>query len=116
MIAENLAARGLAATADNTETGGVALMGGYGSGRLSGRSAVEDGLTINLGLMFRQGWIRDGAARNGTLTWSSKGEPFTTISHRYDLTDPDNAYLTLIYARTLRVGSPKKVEQRIRLT
>ena len=91
-------------------------MGGYGSGRCSGRSTVEDGLTINLGLMFRQGWARDGASGTGTLTWSNRGEPFATTGYRYDMTDPDNAYLTLIYTRTPRDGSPKHVEQQIRLT
>lgn len=91
-------------------------MGGYGSGRCSGRSTVEDGLTINLSLMFRQGWARDGASGTGTLTWSSRGEPFATTGYRYDMTDPDNACLTLIYTRTPRDGLSKHVEQQIRLT
>jgi hypothetical protein len=91
-------------------------MGGYGSGRHGGKPTVEDGLTVDLGLMLRRGWARVGAAGSGTLSWSSNGEPIATIEHRYDLTDPDNAHLTLNYTRTPRGGLPEKVEQRIRLT
>lgn len=90
-------------------------MGGYGSGRHGGRPTVEDGLTVDLGLMLRRGWAKDGASGAGTLSWSSNGEPFATIGHSYDLTDPDNAHLTLTYTRTPRSASPEKVEQRIRL-
>ncbi len=43
-------------------------MGGYGSGRHGGRPTVEDGLTINLALMFRRGWVRDGAMGFPRLT------------------------------------------------
>lgn len=91
-------------------------MGGYGSGRPRGRSTVEDGLTIDLAEMLRKAWVKDGVAGNGTLTWSSRGEPFANIGHHYDLTDPDKAQLTLIYTRTLSDGVPKRIEQPIRLT
>jgi hypothetical protein len=90
-------------------------MGGWGSGRHGGRPTVEDGLTIDLGLMLRRGWVRAGGSGTGTLSWSSNGEMFATIGHRYDLTDPDNAHLILTYTRTPRGGSPIKVEQRIHL-
>jgi hypothetical protein len=66
--------------------------------------------------MLRQGWARDGASGTGTLSWSSRGQTFATISHRYDLTDPDHALLTLIYIRTPQDGLPQEVEQQIRLT
>ena len=62
-------------------------MGGYGLGRTGGNPTVEDGLTIDLRLMLRRGWAKIGAAGAGTLSWSRKGEPFATISHRYDQTD-----------------------------
>jgi hypothetical protein len=70
-------------------------MGGWGSGRRGGQPTVEDGLTVDLGLMLRRGWVKDGASGTGSLSWSSNGELFATIKHRYDLTDPDNAHLIL---------------------
>ncbi len=91
-------------------------MGGWGSGRHSGHRTVEDGLTLDLGLMLRHGWIKDGASGAGTLCWSRNDEPFASIGHRYDLTDPNNAHLILNYMRTPKGGSPEKVEQRIHLT
>jgi hypothetical protein len=91
-------------------------MGGYGSGRHGGKPTVEDGLTVDLGLMLRRGWARAGASGAGTLSWSRNGEPCCSISHHYDLTDLDNAHLTLTYTRTPRGGAPEKVEQLIRLT
>jgi hypothetical protein len=91
-------------------------MGGWGSGRSGGRPTVEDGLTVALGLMLRRGWVRDGASGTSTLVWSSRGKSVATIGYRFDLTDPDNAHLTLFYTRTPSDGSPQKVEQRIRLT
>jgi hypothetical protein len=91
-------------------------MGGWGSGRHGGRPAVEDGLTVDIGLMLRRGWAKDGALGSGSLSWSRNGEPFATIGHRYDLTDPDNAHLTLHYTRTPHGGLPEQVEQRIRLS
>jgi hypothetical protein len=50
------------------------------------------------------------------LSWSSGGQHIATVSHWSDLTDPNNAKLTLTYTRTPRDGSPEKVEQIIRLT
>lgn len=91
-------------------------MGGFGSGRHGGKPTVEDGLTIDLGLMLRRGWAKAGTSGAGTLHWSSRGERIATISHRYDLTDSGNPNLTLSYTRTRRDGSKEKVEQRIALT
>ena len=91
-------------------------MGGYGSGRRSGRCTVEDGLTIDLSRMLRRGWVKDGCSSGGSLTWSSRGETIATVSHRYDLIKPDNAHLTLLYTMTLGDGPPEKIEQQIRLT
>lgn len=91
-------------------------MGGYGSGRQSSRPTVEEGLTLDLGLLVRRGWIRDGAAaEGGTLCWSSNGEIAATIGHSYDLTGPNRAHLTLTYALSGRHTSPENVKQRITL-
>ncbi len=91
-------------------------MGGWNSGRRSGQPTVEDGLTIDLAQMLRRGWIKDGAAGTGSLSWSSNGEHVAKIGHRYDLADPDNANLILTFTRTPRGGLPQNVEQQIHLT
>lgn len=90
-------------------------MGGWGSGRHSSYPAVEDGLKVDLALMLRRGWIRDGSSGNGRLSWSQRGETFATISHRYDMRDPARASLTLTFTWTPRNGKPTRVEQRIAL-
>ncbi len=90
-------------------------MGGWNSGRRSGQPSVEDGLTVDLGLMLRRGWIRDGASGAGTMSWSNNDEPYAAIGYRYDLIDPDNSHLVLTYTLTPMGGSPIRVEQRIHL-
>lgn len=91
-------------------------MGGWGSGRHGGKPTIEDGLTIDLGLMLRRGWAKVGTAGAGTLSWSSNGEPRASISHCFDLTESGTPHLTLNYTRTRQDGSKEKVEQRIGLT
>jgi hypothetical protein len=90
-------------------------MGGWGSGRHSGHPAVEDGLTIDLALMLRRSWVKDGSSGSGTLHWTRGGERFASIGHRYDLADPEHASLTLMYTWTAHGGKPQQVEQRIAL-
>ena len=90
-------------------------MGGFGSGRSGGRPTVEDGLTIDICMMLRRGWVKAGRAGTGSQTWSCRGERIASVSHRYDLSDPDQAEMTLFYTRTPRDGPPEKVEQQIRL-
>jgi hypothetical protein len=90
-------------------------MGGWGSGRQGGLPTVEDGLTIDLPLMLRQRWVRDGAWGSGNLHWSCNGTRTASIGHRYDLSDPTAASLTLIFTWTPRGGEPQQVEQRIAL-
>lgn len=91
-------------------------MGGYGSGRTGGRPTVEDGLTVNLPLMLRKGWIRDGSASAGNLNWSRNGQSFSNIGYSYSLVDPDDAWLKLIYTRRRQSDGRCDVEQFIRLT
>lgn len=72
-------------------------MGGWGSGRRGGRPLKEDGTTIDLPLMFRKGWIREGRCGSGTLTWSDNTGWSASIGYSYDLIDPECASLTLDY-------------------
>lgn len=46
-------------------------MGGSGSGRWGGRPTTDDGLTLDLPRLLRQGNLVPGSARSGTLTWSN---------------------------------------------
>ena len=91
-------------------------MGGFGSGRDGGRPTVEDGLTIDIALMLRRGWVRVGVIGTGSQNWSCRGELIASVSHRFDMSDPDQAEMTLFYTRTPRNGPPEKVEQCLRLT
>lgn len=92
-------------------------MGGYGSGRCAARPAVEDGLTINLPLMMRRGWIKDGSRRDyGSLTWSTNGTQRANINYSYDMTDPGSAFLRLKYTRTPYGKEQEAVDQLVRLT
>lgn len=90
-------------------------MGGWGSGRQGGTPTVEAGLTIDLALLLRRGWIKDRHASAGQLTWKSDGEQIATISHNYCLLYPDDAWLKLQY-RNKRSGEWVSREQRIRLS
>ena len=91
-------------------------MGGWGSGRQGGRPTKENSLVVDLGLMLRSGWIRDGASGSGLLRWLRNDEEYATTSHRYDMRDPNNASLTLIYRRRRYGEDWTSREQRIRLS
>lgn len=78
-------------------------MGGWNSGRRGGRPLKEDGTAIDLALMLRKGWLKDGQCGTGRLTWSDGTGWSASISYQYDMLVPENARLTLIY-RNRRVG------------
>jgi hypothetical protein len=91
-------------------------MGGWNSGRSGGRPIKEDGLTIDIALMLRKGWMRDGARSwGGRLTWSWSGGSSSTISYNYDLTDPYDASMTLIYRQRRSGEDWQDRKQHIRL-
>ena len=91
-------------------------MGGWNSGRSGGRPIKEDGLTIDLALLLRKGWMRDGVKSWGhRLTWSRGRDSSSSISYDYDLTDPDNASMTLSYRQSRSGGAWEDRKQHIRL-
>ena len=92
----------------------AAIMGGWGSGRRGGRPVKEDGLTIDLTLMLRKGWMSEGRSGSGQLTWSNASGWSASISYSYDLIDPDCASLTLEY-RNKRDGEWISRKQHVRL-
>jgi hypothetical protein len=72
-------------------------MGGWGSGRRGGKPVKEDGLTIDLTLMLRKGWMTEGRSSHGSLSWSDATGWSATIGYTYDLSNPETASLTLTY-------------------
>ena len=59
-------------------------VGGFGSGWHRGRKAtVEDGITLDLAVLRRHGFLESG--RHGTWTWSQSGEPIFSAGIIVDL-------------------------------
>ena len=58
-------------------------MGGYNSGRRGGRPAVEDGLTLNLNTLIREGLFCPNQDRRGSIVWtnSTTGERVGWIAY-----------------------------------
>ncbi len=74
-------------------------MGGFGSGQSGGRPIVEHCKVIDLALMFRRGSLAEHCSGGGSLSWSCGGEPAGSIAYHYDLSDLDDASMTLSYRR-----------------
>lgn len=90
-------------------------MGGYNSGRRSGGSTVEDGLTISLPMMMQHGWVRDGQTGQGSQYWSRNGTRFASIGHSFDMREPNSAWLKLTFRWTPYGGEARDVKQHIPL-
>src|SRR6266851_7819267 len=76
-------------------------MGGYRSGRYSGRPTVESGLTLDINEVFRKRIIMVlGEYRAGSLTWTraATGEKVASIGFDACLLDPDAAWVRLHYS------------------
>lgn len=78
------------------------------------RRIVEDALTIGLRPILRAS-ARSGPKGAGILEWLKDGEQIASMGVAWDLTDPDNAHVTLTFARAAREGLEKELRQRIRL-
>ena len=76
-------------------------MGGPGSGRHwgGGKSTVEDGLTLDINKLVRDGSIRPGEWCWATLTWRSvpSGDEIGSIGYQANLIDLDDAWMRLQY-------------------
>lgn len=92
-------------------------MGGWGSGRSGGKPIREDALVIDLALMLRKGWLREGCVgHRHRMTWGANGQDRASISYDFDLADPDNASLTLIYTNKRDSDEGRAECQRIPLS
>jgi hypothetical protein len=74
-------------------------MGGYNSGRQTGRPTVESGFRLDINRLIRCRDIRPGARVAGILTWTNTdtGERVASISYEANLTDPVAAWFRLQY-------------------
>lgn len=90
--------------------GGVALMGGYGSGRRAGRATVEAGLVLNLAHLIRRGIVVPGQHRRGKLTWMrpATGKPVAEIGYEACMRDPAASWLRLTYTIERPGGSGRQ--------
>ncbi len=81
-------------------------MGGFGSGRQSGRPTVESGLTLDINWLLRQRSILPGKYVFGSLTWSNTdtGEKAASIGYEASLLNPEAAWVRLHYTTN---GTPK---------
>ena len=93
-------------------------MGGYGSGRSGTRPTVEDGLTLDLPRLFKDGLVEVGAWTFGTLRWTvvSTGEETASVSFQSDLGE-EGGYVQLHWtSANRRTGEVRQRESRITLT
>ncbi len=74
-------------------------MGGFNSGRRSGTPTVEDGHTLDLARLLRQGLAVPGALSRGSIVWTTTtGERRGTVGYEADLTTGDTGRMRLRYA------------------
>jgi hypothetical protein len=90
-------------------------MGGYGSGRSSGRPTTESGLTLTLSKLFRDGLFRPGNAW-GSLVWTNTttGERIGSISYETHLSQ-ESGRVRLKYTTTRWDGERRESDYWIQL-
>ena len=74
-------------------------MGGYGSGRHSGRPTADVSIRIDLAWLMRTRRVVPGALVSGALQWTWNGEPHASISYEADMRDAAAGVLRLSYKR-----------------
>ena len=89
-------------------------MGGWGSGRHSGRPTADMSKKIDLAWMIRSGRATPGQWISGALSWNCGGLPAGSVSYVANMEDHDAAYLQLSFWRG--TGNDKEhVQQTVRL-
>jgi len=86
-------------------------MGGYGSGRSGWKRTCEGMDSIDINWMKRQGYIKDGCHRFGSLSWSCGGRPCGSIGYEVRL-DLEPGYIRLHYTH----NKTERLEYRVSLT
>ena len=90
-------------------------MGGWGSGRTSYRSLVERALILDLPLLMRRGWVRDGLTGTGKLRLRTGDGRHVPIILTYDLTYAYDGWLQLRYRHPVCPTPHLERKQRIRM-
>lgn len=91
-------------------------MGGWGSGRQGGKPLADSSRKVDFAWLIRSGQVRDGCAGSGTIQWNRNGEPYGSVSYRYDLTMPEAARLVLTFRQQRHGEDWQDREQTIRLS
>jgi hypothetical protein len=94
-------------------------MGGISSTRWgwhTPRPTVEDGLTLTLSKLLRDGMVKAGAWAHGSLRWTRTrtGEQIAAVGYEANLLDPSDGWIRLHYTVT-RDGVARSQNYRIRL-
>lgn len=90
-------------------------MGGWGSGRSSGRPTADASLRVDLAWMFRTGRAKEGACSSGSLHWTRGGERSGSISYKAIMDEPGAERLELSYTRGSG-GDREDVRQKVQLS
>jgi hypothetical protein len=91
-------------------------MGGYGSGRSGGRPTTDNGLTLDLSKLRRDGLLRPRFAGSGSLTWTntSTGEQAGSIGYEAHL-GQESGRVRLKYTTTRWNGERRESDYWIQL-
>jgi hypothetical protein len=91
-------------------------MGGFGSGRSGGRLTTENGLTLTLSKLFRDGLFRPGCAWGGSLVWTNTttGERVGSIGYEAHLSQ-ESGRVRLKYTTTQWDGERRESDYWIEL-
>ena len=83
-------------------------MGGYGSGRSGGRPTTDNGLTLTLSKLFRDGLFRPGSAW-GSLVWTNTttGEQIGSISYEANLGQELRTCSAKVHDHPMGRGAPR---------
>ncbi len=86
-------------------------MGGSGSGRRTFSDTVEDCRCLDVNWMMREGYIKAGWHRTGSVYWSRNGERVASIGYEARM-DESPPFVRLIYT----VDQTEKFDYRVGLT
>lgn len=91
-------------------------MGGFGSGRYGGGPTTDDGLTLDLGKLMRDGLVPKNASRAGSLIWTNTRTQQQVASLGYSAWIHDEeGSLRLQYTTTLSSGEKRRSDYTINL-
>jgi hypothetical protein len=93
-------------------------VGGPGSGyRYSKKDTVEDSRELDIFVLTRKGFIRNGTWLSGTIAWTSQatGEQVASIGYEANTLDPTSAWMRLHYTITRPNGDKKDMDYKVQL-